>query len=812
LPLFLLVAGLVGGARARASAADAPGVVHIEARPDAGAPRPLPFETGGRTPDGRTIAVNSRHLSLDGKPWLPVMGEFHYSRYPAAEWSRELAKMKAAGVDIVATYVFWIHHEEAEGRFDWSGQRDLRKFVETCARNGQYVWVRVGPWDHGEARNGGLPDWVVRAGGTRSNDPAYLARVDRFYREIGKQLAGLFWSGGGPIIGVQLENEYSLRGPGQGTEHILTLRRMARAAGLNPPFYSVTGWDNAAVPEQGVIPVFGGYADGFWWRNLTPNPPSANYFFTGIRCEENVGDQLQSKRPDIDEFVRNYPFITAEMGGGMAASYHRRPVLSAADTAAMAVVKLGGGAALYGYYMFHGGTNPDDEGPGLQESRAVGDFNDLPCKGYDYQAPLGEFGQFHPVLADLKTIHLFLRDFGAQLAPMTARLPARLPAAKSDTATPRVAARVAGDRAFLFINNHQRDHPLPDRAAFQVQLDLPSYTLAVPRQPVALPSGAFPIWPVNLDLGGGVALRYSTAQLLCRLDDPRTFVFFAWPGIPVEFAFEGLAASAIQAGHAHIESNAGTVYVAGLSPGTGAAITVRTRTAGTLRIVLLSREQARQTWKASVAGKDRLLLSPATLWFEDRQIHASSTDAAALRIGVYPDFATTVEGFSRAGRDGVFALYSARVAPAELAVETVQLREAGERPPVLMNGEAAALPSPSAFESAARWHIHVPPATTRAAELLLRIDYAGDIARLYSNGRLINDNFYNGSPWEIGLTRLGIARAPVDLELRVLPFRRDAPIYLEHGAREALPPGAQAAELRHVSVVAEYEAVLRVSH
>jgi len=95
-----------------------------------------------------------------------------------------------------------------------------------------------------------------------------------------------------------------------------------------------------------------------------------------------------------------------------------------------------------------------------------------------------------------------------------------------------------------------------------------------------------------------------------------------------------LNASAIQALPAHIESDAGTVYVSVLRAGAGTAIAVRTHSASALRIVLLSREQARQTWKASVAGGERLLLSPASLWFEERQIHASAQDPADLRIRV----------------------------------------------------------------------------------------------------------------------------------------------------------------------------------
>ena len=104
------------------------------------------------------------------------MGEFHFARYPEKYWQEELAKMKEDGVSVVAAYVFWIHHEEIEGQFDWSGQRDLRHFVELCRQEGLYVYLRIGPWDHGEARNGGFPDWLVAKGiGLRGNDPEYLA-------------------------------------------------------------------------------------------------------------------------------------------------------------------------------------------------------------------------------------------------------------------------------------------------------------------------------------------------------------------------------------------------------------------------------------------------------------------------------------------------------------------------------------------------------------------------------------------------------------------------------------------------------------
>src|SRR5277367_2985381 len=80
-------------------------------------------------PGGSTIGINSQYLTLDGKPWLPVMGEFHYSRVPNRYWREELLKMKTAGVDIVSTYIFWNHHEKHEGQFVWTQDRDLRRFV-----------------------------------------------------------------------------------------------------------------------------------------------------------------------------------------------------------------------------------------------------------------------------------------------------------------------------------------------------------------------------------------------------------------------------------------------------------------------------------------------------------------------------------------------------------------------------------------------------------------------------------------------------------------------------------------------------------
>lgn len=146
---------------------------------------------------------------------------------------RRAAKMRAGGVAIIATYVFWIHHEEAEGEWDFTGCRNLRGFLQICRDIGMPVWLRIGPWAHGECRNGGFPDWLIKDGApVRINDPVYLKRVERFWKQLGEQAEGMMCMDGGPVLGVQLENEYGhCGGPSdskEGMAHMLTLKKWRR--------------------------------------------------------------------------------------------------------------------------------------------------------------------------------------------------------------------------------------------------------------------------------------------------------------------------------------------------------------------------------------------------------------------------------------------------------------------------------------------------------------------------------------------------------------------------------------------------------
>lgn len=164
---------------------------------------------GGTNPNGKRIDVNSYYMSIAGQPVVPVTGEFHFSRYPAEQWEEEIVKMKAGGVTVIPTYVFWSLHEPNEGEWHWDGQYNLRQFVELCGKHSMPVIVRIGPFCHGEIRNGSIPDWAfTKPMDIHSNDPLYLSYARKLYSQIATQLKGLYYKDGGPIIGCQIENEH----------------------------------------------------------------------------------------------------------------------------------------------------------------------------------------------------------------------------------------------------------------------------------------------------------------------------------------------------------------------------------------------------------------------------------------------------------------------------------------------------------------------------------------------------------------------------------------------------------------------------
>ncbi|MYM30442.1 glycoside hydrolase family 35 [Duganella sp. CY15W] len=800
---------------------------------DASAATPAPLAAalrlgGARAPNGDTLGANARYLTRNGAPWLPVMGEFHYSRTPAPMWEAELRKMKAAGIDIVASYVMWNHHEEVQGKFDWSGNRDLRRFVQLATRAGLDVVVRVGPWAHAEVRYGGIPDWVVNTMPTRANDPQYMAFVERLYGQIGQQLKGQLWKDGGHVIGIQLENEYNIDGPDKGIAHIAALKNLALKAGMDVPYYTVTGWDGTIYPAGEVTPVFGGYPDEPWGVSTRELPPKETYAFRfDTRVSGDLGAQTAAHAPGTAETDKDVtPFLGAEYGAGLPFMYRRRTVVSSDDIAAMLPVQLGSGVNLMGYYMFHGGRNPLSlGGAGMEESTLSGGYNDTTMISYDFQAPLGPDGQQRKVLEKLRPYHLFLHAYGARLAPMTVRKPALSPARPDDLTTARFAVRSEGDRGFLFVNNHVRQYPMATQKTTQFSVRLPGQSITLPSQPVDIADGAYFIWPLNLDLDGS-NLHYATAQPVTLLDQGKAgvlAVFAASAGVPVELSFDA-GARVAAAGGAQISNADGHTLVTGVQPGAGAAVTVQRDGKRPLTIVVLTPEQSQQLSVVELAGQRRLLLTAQQAYADGKALQMRATGDNTFRFAIYPALAaapkatttgaawtaaprTATVALRAVGNDGIFQTFEAVLPARDVKASVTQTRNAQEAPPVVIGGtaRAAVQPLPESFKAAAAWQISVPREQLKGLDdALLQIDFVGDIGRLYAGTRMLDDWYYSGYPWQYGL-RQQAAVLDQPLTVSVLPLRADAPVYLPKEARPGFGGATQMATVRAVRVIPVYQ-------
>lgn len=654
----------------------------------------------GSARENDDIQWDKHSLIVNGKRVCPVMGEIHYSRIPADEWRNEIRKMKEGGVTLIANYVFWNHTEEQEGIFDWSGQRDLRRFLNICKEEHMPVVLRIGPFCHGEVRCGGIPDWVFAKGcKTRDTNETFMEYADALYRQIYSQVIGLQWKDGGPVIALQFDNEQ------RNGDYLMALKKLALSIGFDLPFYTRTGWPELTrpVPFGEMIPLYGDYADGFWDRSTEET--AGNYYkafnFKSFRSSTAIAtEQLGEQKETTDKANQEYPYFTCELGGGMMTSYHRRIYTYPEDAYALAIVKLGSGSNLLGYYMYHGGTNPDGKLTYLNENqRTPGtNYNDLPVKTYDFQAPLGEFGQKNPHYYSLRKLHLFMHDYAEVLAPMEASFPCPQDIRKGDDSHLRWAYRSNGQSGFVFVNNYERLQDLSDKKGIQFDVCGTQF----PRKPMTIPAGTSCIFPVNID---GIA--YATAQIIAKRNGK--IYMEQIKGIPTEIRVDGKTLRNVKP-----QGTERPVY---------------------RNIYLLDSESA-----------EKLFL----------------TDAAEESPAVNVGFSKVKE----AGPDRNITIGVQRVAEA---------------------------PTDADFEDAAVYTIDLSGLSRE--NRLLQINYRGDVARLYADGKLIADNFYNGRPFLYGLWRL-----PADcnqLELRILPLQENMPVYFPREAN-ADKPGE---EVTHLSII-----------
>ncbi len=570
------------------------------------------LKMGHPGPSGKEILVNNQYLTIGGKPFIPVMGEMHYTRIPREQWEDVILKMKACGITIVAAYVLWNHHEEIEGQSEWTGNKDLRSFVKLCAKQGMYVYPRIGPWCHAEVRNGGTPDWILTKTNLkdRSNDPVYQHYADAWYKQVAKQLYGLIYKDGGPVIGIQLENEYRY---GKGGEaHILWLKETAQKYGLDVPLYTVTGWGNASVPSHEVIPLWGAYPDAPWADNLERKTDCSDFRFTPYRNNEAIGNEKKTnEKPYIDYSA--YPYFTCEMGVGIMNTEHRRLQIGSKDGLGLVMAKLGAGSNLPGYYMFAGGSNPHGLLTSLEENKdESGYWNTNPVISYDFQAAIRESGKLNQSYYELKKLHYFLAEFGTKLAPM-------VPVFPKEQGDFQFVVRADKQSAYLFGLNYCRNNVRTPKKDVQFSVKLNGETVSFPSSSVTINDSAMFIWPVNFKLDD-IRLKYATAQPLCQLGQKWVFIEDAHSS--PEFCFDTERIESISSSTGSIKKENGNYLLTKLNPGLDCIITIRCKNGEQKQIIILNKKEAKQAWLFQEGDQKWLFISDANLYLNGDRLYA----------------------------------------------------------------------------------------------------------------------------------------------------------------------------------------------
>jgi hypothetical protein len=668
----------------------------------------LPFS--GISPDGTKLGVNNWCFEKNDQPWFPLMGEFHYIRYPEKYWEEEILKMKSAGLSVIATYVFWNAQEHPKGHWHWDGNLDLRSFITLCQKHHLYVWLRIGPWSHGEQLNGGFPDWIERMKGRRSNDPAYLAEAQKLFDQIGRQVKGLFFKDGGPVIGVQLENEYATGD----INHIGTLKKMALKAGIHPVYFSITANTVFHDDKLEAIPLQGAYPYRGW--ETAGGKPSKDFLYANDQWI--MTDALGKVYYD----VAHYPKGTCEQGCGSQMTYQNRFVVDPRVVEAHLQNQIGRGMNMIGYYMFQGGTQmPGLKEPGLPES-------------YDFQAPVSEFGFLSPSYKYLKILHNFLHDFGEDLAGMNVVQPENPVRDETDTDDLRYVARVNNNRGFVFLCNTQAGIAMPDKV-FQMRLLLPGETIEFPRNKMHLKGQTTAVLPFNLEVNGSL-LKYATAQPICRIMNGKEQVLFLTEveGMETELAFDAASIQSLSAEGWTTENENGLIFLSKGKTGTIHLVSAKGQSA---EIILLSRQQAENCWRLKIKGKEAVMITNADLMADNNEIELRQLNNPEILLDVFPALEKPALGkvTNSLGQrltvvsNGIFTGY--RLSQKKVNSSFIS--------PELNDGKAT---------------IRLPETIPSGlSDIFLSVDYWGGAAELLADGKLATDNLFNGSKWMIGLKR-----------------------------------------------------------
>lgn len=465
------------------------------------------------------------------------------------------------------------------------------------------------------------------------------------------------------------------------------------------------------------MPLWGGYAFRPWlfYKGSGEHPATEEYIFR---------DNHNNAVPNTYNFDPLYapesrPYLCCEMGGGMFVSYNYRFQLPYESIDAMANIKIGSGCNMLGYYMFAGGTHPLSQRGGFLNEGQV------PKRSYDFQAPIGEYGQIRNSYRRLRCLHLLATTFQDALCRMKTYLPqGSQDIIPTDKETLRWAVRMSNDGAgFVAINNYQDHADMLDKQDETILLHLPAEDITF--ENLSLAAGENCLLPFKLDIGG-VLLRSAHAQPLAVLDG--TAFFFAPEGMTPRYTFKKETEIELETGL--LSLNDDFSQVDGQLP----CFTAKQGNSS-MRFITLSRADS---LRFSVLDQCAYLCDGALMH-----------DNSSLRIE-YDKPEVALVSF----KNGVFATQL-------LKKEIVDLN-----PVVKQVGKT-------------RYKLDIPQWSDDMKDILLQIEYIGDIACAYIGNEMIADHFNNGSIWEIALREFAVQLKAHPMAIYITPFRHDSVVNVE---------------------------------
>ena len=327
------------------------------------------FQSCSPKAESGTFEAGKGTFLLNGEPFVVKAAELHYPRIPRAYWEHRIKQCKALGMNTICLYVFWNFHEEKPGEFDFTGQKDLAEFCRLCQKNDMYVILRPGPYVCAEWEMGGLPWWLLKKKDIRlrEDDPYFLERVAIFEKEVANQVAGLTIQKGGPIIMVQVENEYGSYG--ESKEYVAKIRDIVRE-------------------NFGDVTLF--QCD--WASNFQLNALDDLVWTMNFGTGANIDEQFAP----LKEVCPDSPLMCSEFWSGWFDKWGANHETRAADDMIAGIDEMLSKGISFSLYMTHGGTNwghwAGANSPGFAPD----------VTSYDYDAPISESGKITPKYEKLR--------------------------------------------------------------------------------------------------------------------------------------------------------------------------------------------------------------------------------------------------------------------------------------------------------------------------------------------------------------------------------------------------------------------------